>query len=338
MTGTGGINFERDRDMTHLTNEWRTHSKMQRNMNGGDFGLQPSVTLKFGSLVMAALLTACASNFQGGVGPLASPKAAQIVDLTDELLERANRIAGTAEVLDGTCAQSERALELSDEANPNESKLWKSSAIPRGATTETRCLNKAHGAFENALASKTEDVKRAERNSLQDRLITASDQSCGLFKKYLNANQSSSNFLFGTSSLVLTAAATNVTSAVAAKNYTTGALIGSGVSAQFNADMFNSQVAFAISKAIDTSRGMELEKLYKERKEKNYSDYGISAAISDALRYHELCSLMSGLAAMDKSMTVMLDPGLKQMEKWFPNGELVTKGGTVIKFNANNTE
>lgn len=296
----------------------------------------PSNPVKLFLLAVPMLLTACASNYQGGVGPLANPKAAQIVDLADELLTRAERIQkNVANDAKTICEKNNRTLELAggkltDDVAEIESRLWKSSAIPKSATDETRCLNQAHAAFEKALHLIDKTAKEAERNDLQDRLMTASDQSCGLFKKYLNANQSSTNFLFGTGSLVLAAAATNVTSAVAAKNYATGALIGTGVSAQYNADMFNSQVAFAIAKAIDTSRSMARENLQKERN-KGYSEYGLSAAIGDALRYHELCSLMAGLATMDHSTAVLVDPGIQQMQTWFASGELTTKDGTVIK-------
>lgn len=290
------------------------------------------------ALTASLVLSACATNYQGGVGPLASPKAAQIVDLGDELWTRALRLNPNT-VTEAACFSTTsdialgRALEmtglgLNEDVKSAESRLWKSSAIPASATLETRCLNRAHAAFEQALFNKPSQAV-AERNSLQDRLISASDQSCGLFKKYLNASQASTNFLFGSSSLALAAVATNVTSAAAAKNYTTGALIGSGVSAQFNVDMFNSQVTFAIAKAIDINRKTELEKLYQQRNNKTYETYGISAAIGDALRYHELCSLMSGLAAMDKSMTVMSDPGLKHMASWFPSGQFVIDEGVI---------
>jgi hypothetical protein len=289
-------------------------------------------------LIFGLLLGACASNYQGGVGPLSNPKAAQIVDLVDEMFTRARRInpATTSEEADclGDTAMGhgDRTLEMvggiGDDVRRIESRLWKSSAIPSSATRETRCLNRAHAALEKALESRAVQAA-TERNSLQDRLIAASDQSCGLFKKYLNANQSSTNFLLGSSALVLAAAATNVASPIAAKNYSTGALIASGMSAEFNADMFNSQVTYAISKSIDMSRQKALERLQSLRMNRSYPEYGLSAAIADALRYHELCSLMSGLSSMDNSVTVMSDPGLKHLASWFPSGELSIKDGVI---------
>lgn len=292
------------------------------------------------------LLAGCASSMQGGVGPLASPKAAQIVDLVNDMFTRAERLDSSVNAPEcgyssDKSAQSKRALELTGNTSNDEyaleSRLWKSSNIPGDASTETRCMNKAQSALEKALQKKPVEAQ-AERNSLQDRLIVASDQSCGLYKRYLNAQQSSTNFLLGSTSLVLSAVATNITDAVAAKNYTTGALISSGLAAEYNTDMFNSQMVFAIGKAIDATREETLNKLRRERMGKSMAEYGLSAAIGDALRYHELCSLMGGLAHMDKSVFVVSDPGLKHIARWFPSGSLMVKDGVISATNVQITE
>jgi hypothetical protein len=297
----------------------------------------PNKIMRLGmSLVTTTLFSlffvGCASNLQGGVGPLASPKAAQIVDLVDELYRR----TGVDQTPDAECSpiamNHVRKLELTKDGigdvSAFESRQWKSSNIPRSADHETRCLTKAHVALENHLNKHPADAIGI-RNSLQDRLITASDQSCSLFKKYLNTTQSSTNFLLGSTALIFGAAATSVTSTVAAKNYTTGALMAAGLSAEFNADMFSSQMIFAIVKAIDIERERALHKLHAERSAKRLDDYGISAAIGDALRYHDICSLPAGLASLDKSITVMSDPGLKHIASMFPSGKLVVQDGRL---------
>jgi ribosomal protein S15P/S13E len=295
----------------------------------------PNPIMRLGmSLVTTTLfslfIVGCASNLQGGVGPLASPKAAQIVDLVDELYRR----TGVDQTPDGECSPTAmnpvRKLELTKDGvgDVSESRQWKSSNIPRSADHETRCLTKAHAALEKHLNQHPADAIGI-RNSLQDRLITASDQSCSLFKKYLNTTQSSTNFLLGSTALIFGAAATSVTSTVAAKNYTTGALMAAGLSAEFNADMFSSQMIFAIVKAIDIERERALQKLQAERSAKRLEDYGISAAIGDALRYHDICSLPAGLASLDKSITVMSDPGLKHIASMFPSGKVVVQDGRL---------
>jgi hypothetical protein len=274
----------------------------------------------------------CASNLQGGVGPLASPKAAQIVDLVDELYRR----TGVDQTPDAECSPAAlnhaRPLELTKsgigDVSAFESRHWKSSNIPRSAEQETRCLTKAQATLEKHLKQHPADAIGI-RNSLQDRLITASDQSCSFFKKYLNTTQSSTNFFLGSTALIFGAAATSVTSTLAAKNYTTGALMAAGLSAQFNADMFSSQMIFAIVKAIDIERERALHKLHAGRSAKHLDDYGISAAIGDALRYHDICSLPAGLASLDKSITVMSDPGLKHIASMFPSGKLVVQDGRL---------
>jgi len=280
------------------------------------------------------LLGGCATNMQGGVGPLGSPKAAQIVDLVDELYTRAGKAVADGECTTRNSPKTPDALELSSTTagSSNEGQQWKSSNIPSTAGSETRCLTKAYFALEEKLKAEPSSAIGV-RNSLQDRLITASDQSCSLFKKYLNSTQSSTNFLAGSAALVLGAAASSVTSAEAAKNFTTGALIASGLSAQFNADMLSSQMTFAIVKAIDVERERALQKLRKERSTQSLDDYGLSAAIGDALRYHDICSLPAGLAALDKSITIVSDPGLKHIANIFPSGKWTVKDGVFTAEN-----
>jgi hypothetical protein len=303
----------------------------------------------------ATLLTGCASSLQGSVGPLASPKAAQIIDLVDEMYTRAQRLEGRPQLMvnqknavntpntdiemvnclgnDGKHPR-QRELELSTETlgfdeKLFESRLWKSSYIPRSASLEIMCLTRAQSALEGALEKQGPLVAQRERNSLQDRLLAASEQSCSNYKRYLNAVKSSTNFGLGASALTLAAVATNVASPLAAKNYTTGALITSGLATQYNADMFSSQLVFVISKAIDAERESALTQLRQARKDKDLDRYSLAAAVSDALRYHDLCSMSAGLAKLDLNTTLAKDPGLRHIASMFPGGELQIKDGRI---------
>jgi hypothetical protein len=296
-----------------------------------------------------ALLTGCASSLQGSVGPLASPKAAQMIDLVDEMFTRADRVRQSAKLSpqikppeqcygeNGKTA-TDRSLELTTKSNLTdekltESRLWRSSNIPGSATQEIMCLTRAQSALEDALNNLNKLEPKAaqqERNHLQDRLLAASEQSCSNYKRYLNAVQSSTNFGLGASALVLAAVATNVASPLAAKNYTTGALISSGMATQYNADMFSSQLVFVITKAIDAERQEALARLQQDRKKKELSEYSLSAALSDALLYHDLCSLPAGLAKLDLNTTMAKDPGLKHLQNMFPEGSrLEIKNGVM---------
>ncbi len=300
-----------------------------------------------------ALLTGCASSLQGSVGPLASPKAAQMIDLVDEMFTRTERVRQSAKLgpqikppeqcygENGKTA-TDRSLELTTKNNLTdekltESRLWRSSNIPGSATQEIMCLTRAQSALEDALNNIETKAAQQERNNLQDRLLAASEQSCSNYKRYLNAVQSSTNFGLGASALVLAAVATNVASPLAAKNYTTGALISSGMATQYNADMFSSQLVFVITKAIDAERKEALAHLQQYRKTKALSEYSLSAALSDALLYHDLCSLPAGLAKLDLNTTVAKDPGLKHLQNMFPEGSRLEITNGVMTATVPNT-
>lgn len=283
-------------------------------------------------LAAMALLAACTS-LQGGVGPLANPKASQIVDLVYELNTQAGGPLATASSPAQGC--DDRSLELVPawwERYDREGSLWKSSDIPSGAQRETRCLSQAQQRFNEALKDKEEDQKKAKRNSVQNRLITASEQSCSLFKRYLNNTQSNSNFIFGAITTVTAGAAASVTNAAAAKNYAGTAAVVSGVGAEFNADMFSSQLAFVITKAIDNEREKSLTAI-RESQKNEYSKYPVEAAIGDALKYHDKCSLYQGLQKIDDSIMIAKDPGLKHLTELLgKEGELSFTGGKLTAF------
>ena len=307
-------------------------------------------------LASMALLAACTS-LQGGVGPLANPKASQIVDLVYELHAQAGPMRAASspmpaasspeELFVKECIHSDRKLELVPsgkliETYEAERALWKSSDISKDAKLETQCLTRAQQRFNSRIEElddapepkKAEEQKKAKRNSVQNRLITASEQSCSLFKRYLNNTQSNSNFIFGAITTVTAGAAASVTNATAAKNYAGGAAVASGLGAEFNADMFSSQLAFVISKAIDNEREKSLM-LIRKSQEMDYSKYPVEVAIGDALKYHDKCSLYQGLQQMSDSIMIAKDPGLKHLTELLgTKGELSFTGGKITAFKA----
>jgi hypothetical protein len=290
-------------------------------------------------LPATAILAACTS-LQGGVGPLANPKASQIVDLVYELNAQAGPLSAappminaSAEVFETKCLVNERTLELaSGSSYDREGTIWKSSDIPNAAQRETQCLSQAQQRFNDSLKDKDEGQKKAKRNSVQNRLLTASEQSCSLFKRYLNNTQSNSNFVFGAITTITAGAAASVTNAAAAKNYAGTTAVVSGLGAEFNADMFGSQLAFVISKAIDNEREKALTSI-RTKQDTAYSKYPVEEAIGDALKYHDKCSLYQGLQQMSDSIMIAKDPGLKHLTELLgTNGELAYKEGKITAY------
>jgi len=285
-------------------------------------------------LAAMAFLAACTS-LQGGVGPLANPKASQIVDLVYELNVQAGPMPmSSSRSADPCFSDASRPLELaSGNFYSREGSIWKSSDIPNEAQLETQCLSQAQQRFNLAIEKLDKEQQRVKRNSVQNRLLTASEQSCSLFKRYLNNTQSNSNFIFGAITTVTAGAAATVTNAAAAKNYAGTAAVVSGVGAEFNADMFSSQLAFVISKAIDNEREKTLKLIRDLQQGKSYSEYPVEAAIGDALKYHDKCSLYQGLQKIDDSIMIAKDPGLKHLTELLgKEGELSFTGGKLTAF------
>jgi|GEM_PF-6741799 len=74
------------------------------------------------------------------------------------------------------------------------------------------------------------------------------------------------------------------------------------------------------------------KRLVQDEKKK-YSDYPVEAAIGDALKYHDKCSLYQGLQKIDDSIMIAKDPGLKHLTELLgKEGELSFTGGKLTAF------
>lgn len=134
------------------------------------------------------------------------------------------------------------------------------------------------------------------RNMVQDRLISASENRCGLYKKYLKRMSSNTGFFLGSATTILGGAGAIVTDSVSARILSGIAGITSGVNAEFNKQYFSEVATNVIIPGIDIARKKVMDEIKTNRTgDTDAKTYTLNAAIADALRYHAACTIDSGL-------------------------------------------
>ncbi len=153
-----------------------------------------------------------------------------------------------------------------------------------------QALLKAFSAFYTV----KEPAHKLRRNRIQDTIKMAADARCGTYLKYLSrVEKTQSQFFDGTSTL-LSGFGT------VARVASTGQLLSGlstmtkGVGAELRHSYFGSLGADVIAPAIEVARADRWAKLEEWRK-KEISDYTVEAAVADAIRYHNSCTMNEGL-------------------------------------------
>jgi len=142
----------------------------------------------------------------------------------------------------------------------------------------------------------------AHRNSIQDRILAASDQRCNVFLAYLQRHQSATNFTLGSVTTVLAGAGAIATGVGVARALAGTAGMVSGVRAEFDQSYFQNQTTSIISKGIRKRRDDIRESIDAQRA-KGVADYTVERAIGDALHYHGACSIVAGLEEADTTLS-----------------------------------
>lgn len=173
------------------------------------------------------------------------------------------------------------------------------------------CLERASQIFN---ADHAEQAWR--RNEIQARLMAASDAECAQFVQHLNSLQGYGNLMTGSLTTIFSGAGAIVTGVNAARAFAGLGAITSGLRAEFNSDLFLQQAAPTIGKAIDQQRASYAAAIASNRA-MDIREYPLWTAIGDAFKYNDQCSLVKGLAAMDKALEVAANPGLDNMEDYW---------------------
>lgn len=170
----------------------------------------------------------------------------------------------------------------------------------------------------------TNDKEQA-RNTIQDRIIAASNQRCADYKQFLKRFDSETNIFLGAA-----AVATGSAGAIFKAADTARALAGitaalSGIRAEVNEDIFQQRTIQVLTVGFEEKRKEILTEIFKHRRnmgaekrtDDSIIDYTVESAIGDAIRYHDNCSLVAGLEFAAYAIDRVNDPGLRAMEHTF---------------------
>ena len=167
-------------------------------------------------------------------------------------------------------------------------------------------------AFQKFYENPIDQKKR--RNRLQERMLAASEQRCGVYTKYLKSLDSRTNFFLGSITTAVAGAGAIVTGASAARALAGVAGIFSGVRAEFNEDYFASLTIQVITDGYHSKRRATYKNI-RRKQSKSISSYPVEAAIRDAIQFNNECSLNSGLEHAGLALKRAENPGIRGAKK-----------------------
>lgn len=132
------------------------------------------------------------------------------------------------------------------------------------------------------------------RNDLQDRLIAASNQRCASYMRMLVASKSQTQMGWSGLATLLSGAAAVTTPASAAKVLAASSTVSSGILSNYNEAYFSNLTAQVISAGISKQREAALVNI-QSRRHSSLVEYPVNRAIADALSYHGMCNMVTGL-------------------------------------------
>ncbi len=155
------------------------------------------------------------------------------------------------------------------------------------------------------------------RNRVQDRLFSASVQSCSNYKEYLRNSFTSTNFQLGALTTALAGVGAIFTNASATRLFSGGATIASGTRAEYNHVLFSAFTLDLVFDGVDLARSEFKETLIRNRRAaaRDFLEYTLDAAISDAVQYHDMCSIPIGVRRASAAIRNESDPGLSRLNQ-----------------------
>ncbi len=185
-----------------------------------------------------------------------------------------------------------------------------------GSTTTANDLSGAMTTFQTGAAASLTTFDKVtiknymmRRDAAQDRILRASENRCGFYQRYLKRLQSDTALGFGGLATALGGAGAIVTGAAEARALAGAAGITSGVGAEVQKDLFANLTSTVIVPGIEKRRSDLLNKIMNNR---CYAvdQYTAGMAISDAIAYHNACTLDTGVAEAGLAMKEASSPGL----------------------------
>lgn len=140
------------------------------------------------------------------------------------------------------------------------------------------------------------DAYRYRRNEMQNRIIAASNQRCGMYIRTLVSVKAQSNTIWGGMAALLSGAASVVTPASLAKSLAAGSTFSNATLNNYNEGYFNNLTVNIIASGI-TNKRKEIMNEITTKQKSNLVDYTPNMAIADAAAYHASCNILAGLEA-----------------------------------------
>lgn len=136
---------------------------------------------------------------------------------------------------------------------------------------------------------------------IQDRLLFASDQKCNLFLKYLSRIQSYSRTTSKWLSILSGGAGALIANIDLARIFSGVSSMSTGLGAAVEDNFFSNVATSVIGPAIVRAR-LEYYNVILEKRKATPPTYSLGEAITDAVRYHGLCTLDTGIAEAARSV------------------------------------
>jgi hypothetical protein len=184
--------------------------------------------------------------------------------------------------------QAQQDCKTSSDARPSHSEEYRMGCL----------IDDAFSRYHTDSALDTE----ARRNSIQDRILSASDQRCNVFLIYIHRHEAATSFWLGSLTTLLAGAGAIATGVDAARTLAGSAGIVSGVRAEYSQSYLENQTTSIISKGISQRRKAIKDEI-DARRHDPLTSYTIERAVGDAMRYHGSCSIIAGLEETDTTLS-----------------------------------
>jgi hypothetical protein len=135
-----------------------------------------------------------------------------------------------------------------------------------------------------------------KRNSVQFRLIAQSDIYCGDFISSIYGRRAVTNVWYSTITTA-TAAAAAIVGGRAAQNLAGASAVANEMRGSINNEMYGGEIIPTVAKEIVTMRRAALAQILPKQN-KTIEEYSGTAALADAIGYHELCSIPMAMSSI----------------------------------------
>jgi hypothetical protein len=238
-------------------------------------------------LGLAALLAGCPAAGRRGARPGSAEYAEGVILATNDAIDLPRALVAH-------CETSQRVLPVDD----------------------------PYARFEQCVQDDAQYQRR--RTQLQERLIAASNERCAEYKERLQQVQvqaqpptsaEGSKAAAGMATAALGALTVAFPPAAAASGLLGAAQLVRGVRAAPPKQFTSGLTVQVVSLGIDTRRASILQGI-RGRQQETPASYPVEAAVSDALLYHQACSMVAGLEAAGEALATT-DPGVARVRSEF---------------------